>query len=69
MTGKMKLLIDGMHCDACVRRVRAALDNQPGVSVDDVKVGEATVEVIEPASEATLRETIAEQGFTLKEVK
>ena len=37
----MKLKIDGMHCDACVRRVTAALQKLPTVAVDRVTVGEA----------------------------
>jgi copper chaperone CopZ len=37
------LKIDGMHCDACVRRVRTALSKVPGVEVQDVTVGSARV--------------------------
>jgi len=37
--------IDGMHCGACVRRVRSALEKVPGVTVREVEVGHATVEV------------------------
>ncbi len=39
----MKLKIDGMHCDACVRRVTAALQKLPTVAVDRVTVGEADI--------------------------
>jgi copper chaperone CopZ len=39
------LKIDGMHCDACVRRVRAALSGVSGVDIKDVKVGSAEIEV------------------------
>jgi copper chaperone len=39
------LKIDGMHCDACVRRVRAALSSVNGIEVKDVKVGSAEIEV------------------------
>ncbi len=35
--------IDGMHCAACVRRVTHALSREPGVEVQDVQVGEASV--------------------------
>lgn len=35
------IAIDGMHCGACVRRVKAALDKTPGVVVDAVEVGRA----------------------------
>ena len=37
----VKLRISGMHCDACVRRVTAALAKLPGVGIDHVSVGEA----------------------------
>ena len=66
MNQDTKLTIDGMHCDACVRRVREALDRLPGVAVKEVKVGEARVER-DPslASDESLRTTIEAQGFEL----
>lgn len=39
----IKLAIDGMHCDACVRRVTNALSGVQGVRVDSVEVGSASV--------------------------
>lgn len=39
----MKIAIDGMHCDACVRRVRMALEKVPGAQVGAVTVGSAEV--------------------------
>jgi len=38
---ELKLKIDGMHCDACVRRVTGALGALPGVRLNRVEVGEA----------------------------
>ena len=35
------LHIDGMHCGSCVRRVRQALAATEGLTVNEVKVGEA----------------------------
>ncbi len=67
MAQTLKLDIDGMHCDACVRRVKTALDNQPGVTTVDVQVGHATTKVEPPATESTIRSTIDEIGFTLKQ--
>ena len=43
MTETVNLKINGMHCDACVRRVRTALSRIPGVEVQDVAVGSARV--------------------------
>jgi len=48
MMNSAELKIDGMHCDACVRRVRAALTGVAGVEVKDVKDGSAEI-VIDPA--------------------
>lgn len=39
--------IQGMHCGACVRRVTTALEKVPGVAVQNVIVGSATVETEE----------------------
>ena len=38
---KIELEIEGMSCDHCVAAVTEALGELPGVSVDDVRVGEA----------------------------
>jgi copper chaperone len=38
------LKIEGMSCSHCVRSVRNALEEIPGVHVTDVQVGSATVE-------------------------
>ena len=38
---KIDLEIEGMSCDHCVAAVTEALGELPGVSVDDVRVGEA----------------------------
>ena len=43
MSELVTLTIDGMHCGACVRRVRLALEKVPGVGVSDVSVGKASV--------------------------
>ena len=39
MSQPFELAVDGMHCQACVRRVRAALAALPGVVVDEVAIG------------------------------
>jgi len=40
---KLKLEVGGMSCAHCVRSVRDALDAVPGVTVEQVDVGSATV--------------------------
>ena len=37
------LIIQGMSCDHCVNRVKAALSKLAGVQVEDVKVGSARI--------------------------
>jgi copper chaperone len=45
----MKLAIEGMHCGACVRRVKQALEGA-GAASPEVRIGEA--EVHAPAEQA-----------------
>ena len=40
---KIELEIEGMSCEHCVAAVSEALAELPGVSVDEVRVGEARV--------------------------
>ena len=58
------LSIDGMSCGHCVGQVRSALQNVPGVTVENVTVGRA--EVAYDASKAdpkALRSAVAEAGY------
>jgi len=48
MGSTVKLKIDGMHCDGCVRRVTNALASVAGTRVESVAVGSATV-TLDPA--------------------
>jgi copper chaperone len=41
---QLELAIEGMHCEACVRRVTNALTGVPGVRIESVEVGSAKVE-------------------------
>ncbi|HVK75399.1 MAG TPA: heavy metal-associated domain-containing protein [Kofleriaceae bacterium] len=56
--------IDGMHCQACVRRVRAAVEKVPGVTVDDVSIGAVTGTVAEPATLGEVAAAIGKAGYT-----
>jgi copper chaperone CopZ len=44
----IRLQIEGMHCEGCVRRVTQALGAVAGVRVESVNVGSAAV-AIDPA--------------------
>ena len=41
MQHTLKLSIEGMHCEGCVRRVTAALQSVKGVELGSVDVGSA----------------------------
>jgi copper chaperone len=58
----MKISIDGMHCQACVQRVRKALENVEGVAVQQVDVGSADV-AADAAHEAAVIEAVRKAGY------
>jgi copper chaperone len=58
----MRVKIDGMHCDACVRRVRMALEKTEGVSVKEVQVGWAEV-TADSSREPAMLEALRKAGF------
>lgn len=66
MTQK-KIEIEGMHCNACVRRVTLALTKLDGVDVQAVAIGSAQVQLdeakISPREVAAAIEAI---GFGVK---
>lgn len=68
MTRSETLALDGMSCTHCVRAVRSALEAVPGVTVDDVAIGEARVrydEAVVPRE--TIAEAVAREGYPLRE--
>lgn len=66
MTRTETLTITGMSCGHCVRSVQTALETVDGVSVEDVRVGEARVRyddaVVDPAAVAR---AVEEEGFAV----
>lgn len=58
----MKVAIEGMHCQACVQRVRKALEKVDGAQVESVEVGSAAV-AIAPAREAAVLEAVRKAGY------
>ena len=65
METKVRLTIDGMHCDACVRRVTKALQGVEGVRVDSIEVGSAKV-AFDPEAVAPEKITSAVNGIGFK---
>jgi len=55
----MTLTIDGMHCQACVARVRKALEGVAGARPEKVEVGSAVV-AVDAGREPTVREAVLE---------
>ncbi len=58
---QITLIIEGMHCDACVRRVGRALQGVLGAVVEDVRIGTAVVQFEEIAP---LLEAVRKAGYT-----
>jgi copper chaperone CopZ len=56
----MNLTIDGMHCSACVRRVRSALEKLPGAQVEELEIGRARVT---GAEQAEVLAALEQAGF------
>jgi copper chaperone CopZ len=59
----MKLSIEGMHCGACVMRVKNALAAVSGVEVEGVEVGSATIALAEGVSSGTIVAAVEAIGF------
>ena len=63
----MKLAIEGMHCQACVTRVRKALEKVEGTRVDGVDVGAAEVTIDGPREPLVL-DAIRKAGYEPRKV-
>ncbi len=63
----MKLAIDGMHCQACVRRVQNAIVGVEGAKAQEVEVGGATV-AVDPKREQLVLDAIATAGYPAHKV-
>ncbi len=66
---RVDFVIRGMGCGGCVSKVTATLKSLPGVTVEKVAVGSATV-LIDPAQTPSDRlvEALAAVGFTAEEI-
>ena len=61
---KLQFVIDGMSCGHCVRAVRNALEALPGVTVEEVNVGSATVEADgSPATIDAIKAAVDDAGY------
>ena len=58
--------IVGMTCEHCVRAVKNRLAATPGVSVKDVTVGTADIQLDEAKTSMTdIEEAISDEGYTV----
>ena len=65
---QMKLEVSGMSCGHCVHAVREALAAVPGVKVEDVTIGSATVAFDETkATVGDLVDAVSEAGYEASE--
>ena len=58
----MNIAIEGMHCEACVKRVRMALERVEGVAVREVSIGSAVVDA-DAKRQALALEAIQKAGY------
>jgi copper chaperone len=72
MAQQILLSIDGMHCAACVRRVKSALDQaaaaQPGLQVLEVEIGSARLASEQAAAGPDFGAMLERLGFQLKNI-
>jgi copper chaperone len=67
MQGNLKLSIEGMHCEGCVRRVAIALQSVKGVGLGPINVGSAEVTFHpEQASTEEIAAAINRIGFSAR---
>jgi copper chaperone len=61
----LKLTIEGMSCEHCVRAVKGRLAKTPGVAVDQVEIGSAILRY-DPSKTSVdeIEEVIADEGYT-----
>ena len=57
------LEISGMSCGHCVAAVKSALNAAPGVAVQDVTIGSATVKLEPQTSPDIVVEVVREAGY------
>ncbi len=58
----MRIQIEGMHCQACVARVRKALERVNGIHVREVEIGSAEID-IDAAQAGEALQAIEKAGY------
>ena len=66
--GQASLSIDGMSCGHCVAHVHKALAALPGVHVDDVAIGSATIHYdAGAATPEDIAKAVSSAGYNVRE--
>jgi copper chaperone CopZ len=62
---RVRLTIEGMTCEHCVRAVRHRLADTPGVQVEKVDIGSAVI-TLDPTATTieSVEDAIADEGYT-----
>lgn len=64
------LEIGGMSCGHCLRAVKDALSEMPGVTLDEVRIGKAVVTFDESTVQAeSIAEAVRDAGYDVLAVK
>ena len=69
---KKRLIIEGMHCENCVKGLNAVLtEDLEGTEVIEINLegGYADVNVEDSVSDDSFKDAVEELGFELKEIK
>ncbi len=62
---RVRLTIEGMTCEHCVRAVKNRLADTPGVEVEQVEVGSAVIRLDPGATSLeAVEDAIADEGYT-----
>lgn len=67
-TMKKEIVIEGMSCSHCVKRITEALNKIPNVSKVNVEVGKAIIELNENIDDKDLKNVIEEVGYKVSEI-
>ncbi len=64
----MKVAIEGMHCQACVRRVEKAIAGVEGAQTHKVEIGSANV-ATDPAHEQAVLDAVRKAGYEARKTE
>ncbi|HEY7336013.1 MAG TPA: heavy metal-associated domain-containing protein [Bryobacteraceae bacterium] len=64
----MKISIEGMHCQACVRRVEKALAAVESAKVENVEIGSASISADSSREQAVI-DAVRKAGYEARKVE